>query len=116
MAIQTARSKSNVYWLGALIANGDTDTLLFHIPDGRDTVSVQVTGTTTSGTWSGTFQAYISNDGNNWLSFDTTLVATTLASGVSVGKVLASNSYRYLKFTLSGIAGTGAQLTLSVAL
>lgn len=116
MATQIVRGKGKAFAVAAAqAANGDTDILQIHSSDGPYTMSIQILGTTTSGTISATYQAMVSNDGVNWTNWDTTLVLTAAASGTSAVKVLAAHTFQFVKLVLSGLTGTGAAVKVTVS-
>ena len=115
MALITVRSKSNVYTVATnQIANGDSDTLVFAIPDGRDSISLQLKGTTTAGNISASYQPQVSNDNVTWTNLGSPLALTAVASGSSAVVVLSSHTFKYMKFVLSGLTGTNAGTYLTV--
>ena len=86
--------------------------------------SFQFIGTTTSGNFTGTIQVQVTNDdntalgnGTSWLNFGSALTITAQASGSTVGFPLTTSDpneavWKWVRVTLSALAGTGAQATV----
>lgn len=69
--------------------------------------TVQIVGYTASGVGSATVNVEVSNNGTDWVPYDTVVLAlsTTRASAI----VIVDETYTFTRGNVTAIAGTGAQ-------
>lgn len=80
---------------------------------GRESMTFQADGATTSGSGAATIKIQVSNNGTNWIDLST--ITLTLATTSSSDGFAAFAAWAYVRANVTEISGTGAAVTVTCA-